>query len=97
MRLIIKRTREYRHGWSYRAFDWEILLDGAPLGLIRDNETLSFDVSGEEHMLEIRVAKIPRAASQQVTVPAGAEAIAFECKMIHMPQIALIQADVSAE
>ena len=51
--ITVTRLKEIRKGWSYRAHYFQLVLNGSLLGRIKDGETITFRISGEEQLLEI--------------------------------------------
>ena len=59
-KLVFTRVKEVRHGWSYRAFPWEIELDGVLIGTVSDGETVSFLIDEKEQLMDVWMAGIIR-------------------------------------
>ena len=71
-RLTVTRLKETRAGWSYRAHDFELKLNGDLLGTVKDGESVSFHVPEDELFLETG----PRTPSShrpvwRAVIPAG--------------------------
>lgn len=70
-KLTVTRLRERRKGWSYRAFDFQLLLNGMPHGAVKDGQSVSFSIPEDELLLEIWPLTVNRRPSWCAIIPAG--------------------------
>lgn len=70
-KLIVTRSKEIRKGWSYRAFDFEVVLNDVLIGTVKDGQTVSFSVPEDELLLEVWPRTVNRRPSWCAIIPAG--------------------------
>lgn len=73
-KLTVTRLREIRKGWSYRAFDFQLVLNGVLFGTVKDGKSVSFPIPEDELLLEVWPRTVsPRRPSWCAIIPAGKE------------------------
>lgn len=70
-KLTVTRLRERRLGWSYRAHDFQLVLNGVLFGTVKDGKSVSFPIPEDELLLEVYPCTLRRRPSWCAIVPAG--------------------------
>lgn len=71
-KLTVTRLREIRMGWSYRAHDFQLVLNDVLLGTVKDGQSISFSIPEDELLLEIWPRTVsPHRPSWCAIIPAG--------------------------
>lgn len=72
-KLIVTRPREVRHGWSYKAFDFLIEVDGVLIGSVKNDQTVCYEISENEQWFEVLLHNGRRKPYACAIIPAGKE------------------------
>lgn len=70
-KLTVNRLREIRMGWSYRAHDFVLALNGVITGTVKDGQSVSFSIPEDELLLEVWPRTINRRPNWCAIIPAG--------------------------